>query len=504
MDVLGVMAHYIDDDYTHQNILLSLAPTGGSHTGENLAERLIEVIKDFRIGSSIGYYIADNAPNNDTAIGLLGDHLQVDVYRQRLRCAAHIINLSCKAMLLGVDADCFEDLCDVPASTDLEDFDDIDLAIDNFAQSALNERTAIMAWRRKGPVGKLHNLVVHVKGSPARRRLFEDKQRHLNTSLPVYKLVTNGGVRWNSTFDMIERALKLKDALELYQSHYRYDPVNPTSEDALTPGDWMELARLRELLKPFKTASTDIQGNGARGGQGALWQNLSAIDYLMTHLERQKDLLRHQPASHFKACVNLGWKKLDKYYSLTDRSPAYRAAIYCNPQLKRSWFERHWGDQHASWVKEVDQLMCNLVSSYQKRYPNDQPVVAMRRHQTELNDFQRYNTPASNNYNASELERYNVEPLIDKDVDIIKWWGDNRMRYPILARIALDVLAAPATTAADERVFSEADDVINSDRERLAEDTAEAIQTTRSWILAGLVDLRCAGDIPLSQCQTTN
>ena len=148
--------------------------------------------------------------------------------------------------------------------------------------------------------------------------------------------------------------------------------------------------------------------------------------------------------------------------------------------------------------------MCNLVSSYQKRYPNDQPVVAMRRHQTELNDFQRYNTPASNNYNASELERYNIEPLVDKDVDIIKSWGDNRRRYPILARIALDVLAAPATTAADERVFSEADDVINRDRERLPEDTAEAIQTTRSWILAGLVDLRRAGDIPLSHCQTTN
>lgn len=35
---------------------------------------------------------------------------------------------------------------------------------------------ALQTWRRKGPVGKLHNLVTHMQKTPKRRRFFEMKQ----------------------------------------------------------------------------------------------------------------------------------------------------------------------------------------------------------------------------------------------------------------------------------------------------------------------------------------
>ena len=35
---------------------------------------------------------------------------------------------------------------------------------------------ALQTWRRKGPVGKLHNLVRHIQKTPKRRRFFEMKQ----------------------------------------------------------------------------------------------------------------------------------------------------------------------------------------------------------------------------------------------------------------------------------------------------------------------------------------
>ena len=41
----------------------------------------------------------------------------------------------------------------------------------------------------------------------------------------------------------------------------------------------------------------------------------------------------------------------------------------------------------------------------------------------------------------------------------------------------------------DERMFSEVDDVVETERPGLHEDTAEAIHYLRSWILDGLVDL---------------
>ena len=133
---------------------------------------------------------------------------------------------------------------------------------------------------------------------------------------------------------MIDRALQLKDAIELYISHFRHDKDHPTAEDDLLPNEWRELCELRDLLRPMKLASVNIQNNPKDGGQGALWSNLSAIDSLMTHLERSKQSLSTENSSHFKACVNLGWKKLNKYYRLSERTSAYRAAIFFNPRYR--------------------------------------------------------------------------------------------------------------------------------------------------------------------------
>ena len=39
----------------------------------------------------------------------------------------------------------------------------------------------------------------------------------------LWQLVINGGIKWNSICDMLERAFKLKDAIDLYQQQYRFD-----------------------------------------------------------------------------------------------------------------------------------------------------------------------------------------------------------------------------------------------------------------------------------------
>lgn len=36
----------------------------------------------------------------------------------------------------------------------------------------------------------------------------------------TYRVIVNGGIRWNSSCDMIEGAVKLRDAIELYQAHF--------------------------------------------------------------------------------------------------------------------------------------------------------------------------------------------------------------------------------------------------------------------------------------------
>jgi hypothetical protein len=40
-----------------------------------------------------------------------------------------------------------------------------------------DEAGRLEAWRKKGPIGRLHNLVVHIKDNSSRRLFFESKQR---------------------------------------------------------------------------------------------------------------------------------------------------------------------------------------------------------------------------------------------------------------------------------------------------------------------------------------
>ncbi|CAH9082436.1 unnamed protein product [Cuscuta europaea] len=56
----------------------------------------------------------------------------------------------------------------------------------------------------------------------------------------------------------------------------------------------------------------------------------------------------------------------------------------------------------------------------------------------------------------SELDIYLVESIIeeDGDFDILRWWKLNSERFPILSKMARDVLSVPISTVASESTFS--------------------------------------------------
>ena len=49
-------------------------------------------------------------------------------------------------------------------------------------------------------------------------------------------------------------------------------------------------------------------------------------------------------------CVEAGWAKLDAYYTLTERSSAYVAAIVLSPHPKWHYFDIAWED-HPEWIE---------------------------------------------------------------------------------------------------------------------------------------------------------
>ena len=258
------------------------------HTGTNIADDVARIIAEYGLDRSLGFFITDNASNNATCISALADEFQFDARARWIRCSGHILNLVAQSILFGGDADALE----------------LELL------SAQDEELRHMdVWRRKGPCGKLHNIVKYIKRSPQRIEQFEDIQRRLiSPTRPagraeVYKLVEDNDTRWNSMDDCIERALHLQPAVnefvekEIDNWHVarrrRQKALRPSMfDDRLNTDDWEVLKGYHEILQPIKKSTNILQGQ-IGGRFGAIWQVLPQFEILLSHLEEQRQ--RHLP-----------------------------------------------------------------------------------------------------------------------------------------------------------------------------------------------------------------
>ena len=133
----------------------------------------------------------------------LGDEFDFNHVVRRVRCVGHVLNLVAKAIMIG------------SGSRNEPDMDVFEQQLESLAK---DEREQVAQWRRRGPVGKLHNIVVWICRSSQRIEKFEALQGKAidegsQFTEQIYRLVHDNDTRWNSLFAMIERALKLRESI---------------------------------------------------------------------------------------------------------------------------------------------------------------------------------------------------------------------------------------------------------------------------------------------------
>ncbi|EXK25883.1 hypothetical protein FOMG_17497 [Fusarium oxysporum f. sp. melonis 26406] len=151
-------------------------------------------------------------------------------------------------------------------------------------------------WRKKGPVGELHNVVKFIRSSPQRCELFkrisrenDEAQEYLlaGESTAELEVVMNNGTRWNSTYLMISRALVKHGDIRAFLVHPEVERWLPEA-DMLKGDDWRLLAEIKHILEPFYLQTMRTQGWGSEGGNGRLWEVMTGMEYLLEHLEDRK------------------------------------------------------------------------------------------------------------------------------------------------------------------------------------------------------------------------
>jgi hypothetical protein len=84
----------------------------------------------------------------------------------------------------------------------------------------------------------------------------------------------------------------------------------------------------------------------------------------------------------------------------------------------------------------------------------------------------------------TELEKYLSEATEDTEMklDLLVWWKASEQRFPILSRMARDVLAIPISTVASESAFSTSGRILDDFRSSLTPFMLEAIVCAQDWL----------------------
>ena len=86
----------------------------------------------------------------------------------------------------------------------------------------------------------------------------------------------------------------------------------------------------------------------------------------------------------------------------------------------------------------------------------------------------------------NELDKYMADPplRLSGQFDILAWWKNQTDEYPILSKIARDLLAVQVSTVASESAFSAGGHVVDPFRSRLDPEMVEALICMKDWVAA--------------------
>ena len=279
---------------------------------------------------------------------------------------------------------------------------------------------------------------------------------------------------------MLNTAIKLRIPITAVCATQQMDPS--MKDIALTQEDWVTLNALQDFFYIFVKPSQKLQASIYPTLNFAIPQYLKMINKLRA-LQEEVGI----SSTIGMACIAAN-KKLTEYYTLTtnQRWSHSGVATICDPRMNFSVF-------NSLWPSSAEEVKRNRVKQQFHdvfiRYNDHQFRVNEERREFEEESVQLATEPDSDDdlymshstYQEPEWKRWLVEPRPGPTTDILKYWAAKQYQYPIIAAIARDHLAIPATSAPSERVFSNGADILTKKRNRLSPETLRYLLCLRDW-----------------------
>uniref|UniRef100_A0A803N206 BED-type domain-containing protein n=1 Tax=Chenopodium quinoa TaxID=63459 RepID=A0A803N206_CHEQI len=452
INYMCLTAHFIDNDWKLNKKIINFCPIS-SHKGEAIGKAVEACLEYWGIDDKLFTVTVDNASSNDVACAHLSRMVRRtgcinDGKNLHVRCIAHIINL--------------------------------------IVWDGIREHGVC--------IDRVRNAVKYVKNSPARILRFKDLVQKANIDSKS-SLSFDVPTRWNSTYIMLETALKFRrvfSGLSLPDGEDLNDNERPPE-----PEDWEKVERLVLFLGGFYLLTKRISGSHYVTANKGLGEIASMYD-MLNNWEQSEDL-------NFQAMAIAMKKKFDKYWGDVDKMNKFiYVALLLDPHSKMVIVELTLTDMHGpekgtKLANDVKEFAYSLFEEYRKMYATsnipdcgDNMSMDIDNSKGVGSDYVRKlkerakRLKGTSGYAISELDRYLNDQLgpEEEEQDALTWWGKNGQRYVILNRMARDILAIPLSTVASEYAFSTGGRTLDPFRSSLTPKMVQALLCTQDWLRA--------------------
>lgn len=336
---------------------------------------------------------------------------------------------------------------------------------------------------------KCKSIVTFIHQSNVAWTILKQKQAQENDLLQlsniIYKIVMEVSTRWNSSLMMMKRLELLTKCLnETFKELNRNDFI-------ISKEDHSILKDIISILEPIERESTYFSSE-KHSRLSHVWPRMIALEQDLLESD-----LQHEISFQFRDFIV---KDLKERCNKIFKMEIIQFGTILDPIFKDLSFIENENEKKSYYTTFIDKCVKNymkitplqtITSSISQSTPSNAPKQTGN-----LSKFMNVTKTVSQsilseselkkkykNDTSDELKEFlkiqNTEDIIT--IDPLDWWHMNRLRFPILSKMAFVFLSIPTGSVAVERRFSTINRIVQG-RWKLEAKTIEILTTLKDWI----------------------
>ncbi|EOA12330.1 hypothetical protein CARUB_v10007925mg, partial [Capsella rubella] len=240
-------AHYVDRNWKLNNKIIAFFAFAPPHSGMHIAMKILEKWEDWGVQKKVFSITFDNASSNDSSQEILKSQL---VLHNNLLCGGEYFHVRCAAHILNII---------------------VQIGLDEIVDT----------------LHKIRESIKYVRASRKREMLFAKCVEAFGIKMKA-GLILDVKTRWNSTYKMLDRALKYRAAFGNFKvidgRNYNFHP---------TEDEWHRLKLICEFLEPFDHITNLISGSTYPTFNLYFMQVWKINEWLISNSENQDEVIRN-------------------------------------------------------------------------------------------------------------------------------------------------------------------------------------------------------------------